>query len=485
MDIRFIPFVFRLVTASTILLQFAGAAEPTTSLGTVAMWGSSSGFEVPPDLTNVVAIGAGVGHAWAVRQDGSLVGWGVRSVVSRMPAGLSDVIVVAPGFYHCTALKRDGTVIGWGVAQYGETNIPPGLSNVVSVAAGWLHNVALKSDGTVVTWGWNGYGQTTIPPGLSGVIAVAAGAYHSLVLKSDGTVVAWGKNEAGEGQVPPNLPPIVAIDGGYSHNLGLTADGGVVVWGENGFGQLDVPVGLTNIVAIDAGAGHNLVLKPDGTVVAWGDNRNGQSVVPPGLPPALAIAAGFPESVALVKANVAPHAIATASPLVDLGQPPTSLWILSGNGSNAVVTLDGSQSFDPENDPLRFQWYFQDQPQPFAEGTLVNHVLDLGSHQIVLAINDGHSTSTDALTVEVLSTTDAVGIVMAQLEETFVPRKVMRSLIVTLEAATAALERGDPAAAAHQLQAFQNKVRANLALIDPVAAERLIAWTQQIIEASE
>ncbi len=58
-----------------------------------------------------------------------------------------------------------------------------------------------------------------------------------------------------------------------------------------------------------------------------------------------------------------------------------------------------------------------------------------------------------------------------------------RPLLVTLEAALASLNRGNAVAAANQLQAFQNKVRAQVAPSNPVLAQTLIAAAQQAIDA--
>ena len=69
---------------------------------------------------------------------------------------------MAAGGSHTVALKQDGTVVAWGLNGQGQTTIPAGLIGVVAIAAGGDHTVALKQDGTVVAWGHNQYGQTTI-----------------------------------------------------------------------------------------------------------------------------------------------------------------------------------------------------------------------------------------------------------------------------------------------------------------------------------
>jgi hypothetical protein len=56
-------------------------------------------------------------------------------------------------------------------------------------------------------------------------------------------------------------------------------------------------------------------------------------------------------------------------------------------------------------------------------------------------------------------------------------------LIASLAASLAAIDRGNPTAAINQLQAFQNKVLAQLAPMDPVLAAQFIREAQKVIDA--
>jgi hypothetical protein len=58
-----------------------------------------------------------------------------------------------------------------------------------------------------------------------------------------------------------------------------------------------------------------------------------------------------------------------------------------------------------------------------------------------------------------------------------------RPLTATLQAALASIERGNSIAAANQLQAFQNKVSAQVAPSDPVLAQTVIQHAQAVIDA--
>jgi Regulator of chromosome condensation (RCC1) repeat/Fibronectin type III domain len=273
----------------------SGASTPTTPCPlSVVGWGYGyDGQTTPPaDLTGAVSIAAGYTHSFALKSDGTVIGWG-DSYYSTPPGGVNGVVAIAAGLFHSLALKGDGTIIGWG-----DSAPPAGLSNVVAVAAGYNFSLALKSDGTVFGWGANDYGQAMPPAGLSNVVAIAAGFEFSLALKSDGTVVAWGRNNYGQ-TAPGALTDVVAISAGGFHGLALKSDGSVVGWGNNGDGQATIPAEVTGVVAIAAGGYHSLAVKSDGTVVGWGYDYYGQATPPAGLAGAVDLGAGFFHSLAL------------------------------------------------------------------------------------------------------------------------------------------------------------------------------------------
>jgi hypothetical protein len=64
---------------------------------------------------------------------------------TNVPPGLSNVRAISAGVQHTLALLSDGSVVCWG----SQTNVPPFLQNVVSVAAGKAPNfsVALIATG--------------------------------------------------------------------------------------------------------------------------------------------------------------------------------------------------------------------------------------------------------------------------------------------------------------------------------------------------
>jgi alpha-tubulin suppressor-like RCC1 family protein len=244
----------------------------------------------------------------------------------------SNVIAIAAGSAHAFALKSDGSLWGWGMGTDGEVGngIPAGSmspvlvsgmgagSGVIAITAGTDSSFALKNDGSLWAWGYNYDGQlgdgthdNKFTPvqvsGMgagSGVIAVAAGTFHTLVLKSDGSVWSWGRNndgELGDGKLPGEVTPVpvsgmgassgvVAIAAGNYFSLALKKDGSLWGWGANHHGQLGsgrnlnprIPAQLAGIgpgsgfVTIAAGTAHVVAMKSDGSLWAWGYNSAGQ-----------------------------------------------------------------------------------------------------------------------------------------------------------------------------------------------------------------
>lgn len=288
-------------TANAVVTNMA-----TLSVVPVAAWGSGSygKTNVPPDLTNVIALAAGQIHSLALKNDGTVVAWRYDSIRTNVPLDLTNAVAISAGDSGSLALRADGTIAAWGYNNRGQTNIPPDLTNVVAVAAGSYHNIALKSDGTVTAWGQNDSGQTNVPAGLANVVAVEAGDYSSLALTADGRVVAWGYNGNGQTNVPGNLSNVVAIAAGRIHCIALKSGGIVAVWGgTNSYGLGNVPATATNIVAVDAGFGHCLVLRDDGTVIAWGYPYNAETAIPTGLQHVTTIACGSSHNLALVEGS--------------------------------------------------------------------------------------------------------------------------------------------------------------------------------------
>jgi alpha-tubulin suppressor-like RCC1 family protein/alpha-acetolactate decarboxylase len=181
-----------------------------------------------------------------------------------------QVIAIAAGAFFSVALKDDGTVWGWG-KNLGSTPVRiDGLNNIVQISAGNGFILALDAGGNVWGWGNNLNGQLGINSTtawidtpekvkdelgtgfLSNIKAVSTfskGANTSNALSHDGTVYSVGLNTAGrlgDGTTTQRILPvkvvgisnIVAIGPGLEHGLAIGGDGKIYTWGNNAYGQL-------------------------------------------------------------------------------------------------------------------------------------------------------------------------------------------------------------------------------------------------------
>jgi len=177
--------------------------------------------------------------------------------------------------------------------------------------------------------------------------------------------------------------------------------------------------------------------------------------------------------------NDAPCAKFTASPLAEFAGI-TNLIILAPVGENARAVLDAAQSWDVENDPLQYFW--SEGTNTFASGVHVTNEFAPGSHTVTLTVSDGQITGTAATEFEVLRPAEAVGFLIAAIEDSDVGQRHATPLIASLRNAAKSFENGNAPAGINQLQAFQNKVQAQIAPSRPSLAAQWIAETHQIID---
>jgi alpha-tubulin suppressor-like RCC1 family protein len=206
--------------------------------GRVVAWGWNQAHqtEVPADLEEVVAIAAGREFSLALQKNGAVRAWGgvlpgadgnaneggayeppeeLETPPWPLKPGFSPVVAITAGWRHALALRQDGTVLGWGLRSERAAYTPPtNLGPVVAISAGKGFSLALKPDGTVRAWGSNGYHQLDVPPTACHVVAIASGSYHACALREDGTVVVWGDNSVGQTTVPSGLRNVAAIAAG-------------------------------------------------------------------------------------------------------------------------------------------------------------------------------------------------------------------------------------------------------------------------------
>lgn len=222
-------------------------------------------------------------HGMGVAADGSLWLWGLDGFgqfgdgpangTSLTPIQVgtdTDWSALFAGEAYSLALKDNGTLYGWGQNNGGQAgngtfNTVNTISQIGSdtdwakVSAGYNHNLAIKSNGTLWAWGTNSQGQLgdgTISPKAAPVQIgtdtdwdfVSAGFYHSLAIKTDGSLWAWGWNADGRlGTGEPaqirlfrleQKPIGLFVSAGNGQSHGIKDNGTLWAWGWNFYGQL-------------------------------------------------------------------------------------------------------------------------------------------------------------------------------------------------------------------------------------------------------
>jgi len=140
-----------------------------------------------------------------------------------------------------------------------------------------------------------------------------------------------------------------------------------------------------------------------------------------------------------------------------LTAPPNSAhWVvISPDGTDAEVVLQGSQSGDAENDPLQSAW--EEGTNVFATAANPIKRLPLGQARLTLKVSDGIVGDAASVTVETIKPSAAVERLMALVSLDKDTNK-LRPLMATLKAAAASFERNDIGSGVNQLEAFTRKL---------------------------
>ncbi|THJ41073.1 RCC1 domain-containing protein, partial [Candidatus Frankia alpina] len=171
-----------------------------------------------------------------------------NSLLPVRVTGLTRVIAVAGGYLGAFALRQNGTVWGWGSEAPGDgtsNSLVPvkviGLTGVTSITG---HTPAASSrDGTVWAWGGNFYGQlgngtagtdrSLVPMRVNSLGRISRISDGPTALGRDGTVWAWGPEITALGvlgatAVPkqvPGLRDITVVAGGDYTRYALVGAG--------------------------------------------------------------------------------------------------------------------------------------------------------------------------------------------------------------------------------------------------------------------
>jgi hypothetical protein len=118
-------------------------------------------------------------------------------------------------------------------------------------------------------------------------------------------------------------------------------------------------------------------------------------------------------------------------------------------------------------------------------GVRATNAFDLGDHPVQLVADDGTVSDFDEAGFEVITMGEAVNELAVFLNETNLPRRVKRPLLVVLKVSQLAFERGNPRLGEAMLEIFCAKVRYQAAGCDPNAIEAIIGSCEQVLHALE
>lgn len=205
-------------------------------------------------LKDVTQIAAGDNHALALTNKGEVLAWGAgqqnqlgRRITERhlmngvIPTAFGlkkDIVLIGAGAYHSFAVHKNGTVYSWGLSNMAQTGIAKDagggslvechllavvkslseFGKVICIDGGLAHSVAVTDKGELLVWGRLDGSQlgldiaslpeadihpnfaTKKPEGLKvptqipGIDAhqAAAGSDHCVAVAKDGKAYAWG-----------------------------------------------------------------------------------------------------------------------------------------------------------------------------------------------------------------------------------------------------------------------------------------------------
>jgi len=143
--------------------------------------------------------------------------------------------------------------------------------------------------------------------------------------------------------------------------------------------------------------------------------------------------------------------------------------------------LDGTLSSDPDDDPLNYRWYLSTTETLLDTGVVSIVSLPAGRHPIELVVDDGLATATNSFTLQVFTAAESLGQLIITVHESRWSRS--QSLLASLNAALASVERANLIPAVNQLEAFQSKVMVQVAPTAPDLAAQFAGGAQAIIEA--
>jgi len=235
-------------------------------------------------------------------------------------------------------------------------------------------------DNDALTYVWSA-GGTEIATGSPASVTLLVGTHELALTVSDGSLTSTTAFVVTV-VLPPNRPPV--------------ADASATVAEVISVNRVDAAVTLDGSRSSD----------PDNDPLTYTWSA-GRAVIASGSPATatlplgtheltLTVSDGSLSATAMVTVRVTP---ANRPPVADASATATE--VVSANRVDAVVTLDGSRSSDPDNDALTYAWSAG--RAAIATGSPASLRLTLGTHALALSVSDGSLTSSAAFVVTVVA----------------------------------------------------------------------------------
>ena len=163
-----------------------------------------------------------------------------------------------------------------------------------------------------------------------------------------------------------------------------------------------------------------------------------------------------------------------------------TLVIVSPNGSNALVTFDGSASSDANHDPLQYSWSLG--ASVLATTPVWSHSFGINLNTVTLAVSNGTNTSTTNVSFFVMTPARAVSGIIAQLDTPALPGQ--QPLFANIQPALSALSLAhsfflltNMVQGISELADFQNTLQSQLTASNSTMVASLTGSAQDIIDA--
>jgi len=351
-----------------------------------------------------------------------------KVLVGLSPDHQEVVYTYLPGCVFSLAVRTDGKILAGGDFILLGRKLGVGLGrlnadgttdsnfavNYSTSARGTVRSLALQTDGKVLVAGdftilgglaVNYIGRLNVDGGIdTGINPGVNMPVYALAIQADGKILTGGDFNTVSGVERKGL---ARLSNNVAASQSLSLDGTALFWLRGGSGpqvwRAMFSASTNNgIDWLDLGSGIPVTggwTRPDVTL-PHGSKIRVRGFVTGG---------GYNGSGWFVETSPANHA-----PVADIRA--TKLVVLSTNGIDAQVVLDGSLSSDPDS-PLQYTWCRAGNPTPLGQEPITPVTFSAGAHTVTLRVDDGTWNSTCTFTVEVLTAAQPVGRLRPKLNE--------------------------------------------------------------------